>query len=148
MRDYFHSYVIDTRDWGRLKIMKVLPRNEDPWGALAPFKDTEWGSLVHIVSGEALSHALHGHATPLVNELGPEPQRLARRLTDKLYCRLHQEKLCHLRSEHCIPKTEKMPECYEVPDVPFTHSSLLYYIAMAVRENRYVIVVEGEEFAL
>ena len=72
---------INGKEWGVIKVLRPLvdpETGDDPWGELAPLKGTPFESLIPIVSGEALSHALHGYLRPLLTIIGPEPKTLAR----------------------------------------------------------------------
>lgn len=140
---------VSGKDWTEILLLRPTPKKGDPWGALAPLKDTPWGNLIPVVSGEAFSHAMYGHVMPLIQELGPPPKALAKRLPSEwAWCSYKPDKTCIIASEKCRPCVD-LPECYEAPafDNPL-HSLLAYHVAMAWKEGRYVVVVEGEEFSL
>ena len=134
----------DGGDWGDIKIMRPTPVDGDPWGDLAPLRETPWGDLITVVSGEALSHALHGHVVPLVRELGPHPHRLSRRVADQR-CALW--KGCVIAGDDCQPG-KTLPECYSAPDLSLEAALAARAVALAWKEERYVIVVQGPEFSL
>ena len=130
--------------WGELKLMVVLPRDDDPWGVLAPIKDTVWGEQVQVVSGEAFSHALHGYLDPLMRVIGPEPKHRVKRISwEQGRCALYEG--CLGAKPECCPGS-KTPGCYEPPGVPLGLSALLAEVVFAWRDGRYVLVVEGEGF--
>jgi len=140
---------ISSREWDDLFLLRATPKKGDPWGVLAPLKGTPWEPLIPIITGGAFSHALNGHVMPLVNELGPPPHALWRRLPDEwAWCALKTNFTCLLARSICRPCSD-LPECYEAPgfDNPL-HSNLAGYIARAWKEGQYVVVVVGDEFSL
>ena len=150
MNDALVEYTIDTNDWGRILIARPLPRkigeDLDYWGCLAPLRDTPWGDLIPIVTGEVMSHALHGHATPLMRVIGPPPHALLRKIPDAFRqcsmmggCMLYQK-------QHCQPGP-KVPDCYSPPNMAEHAGFLASKVALAWKEKRYVIIVSGSEFS-
>ena len=129
---------------GEVKLLVPLPTRDDPWGALAPLRDTSWGQLIPVVSGSAMSDAVHGWATGLMRVIGPEPRHLQRGVGD-WYCALHEA--CLIAAPHCRPSTD-LPDCYEAPHDDPEVGRLASLVALAWREDRYVIVVEGREWSL
>lgn len=145
MPDHFSSFVIDSLDWGQIKILRVLPVKGDAWGFLAGLRDTVWGKQIPIVSGQALSDALHGHATPLMREIGPDPDGLMRLIPNPFrICKLKTQ--CLAFNKNCHP-CRKLPDCYIPPGLPETLSYTANLVAQAWKEGRYVIVVDGQEFS-
>jgi len=139
-------FVISSKDWGDLKILRPYPKPDEPWGDLAPLRGTPWGDLLPIVSGVALSHALHGHVTPLMQEIGPHPHGLSRQVPEAYRrCRMADE--CIMASVHCVPG-KKLPDCYSPPNISPEASQAASTVATAWAEERYVLIVEGEEFSL
>jgi len=117
----------------------------DPWGVLAPIEDTIWGTLLPKVPSEEFTHALYGHAMPLIRLLGPFPGGLARQVPEEEgRCRRATNKACTLASAYCRPG-KKIPDCYEAPG---ENSELKSDVALAWAEGRYVIIVLGDEFVL
>lgn len=143
MSDGFREVNLNDTEQGPLKFLIVTPVGDDPWGVLADIRGTEWGNQVAVVSGEAMSHALHGWATPLMREIGPEPKYRARRLQQP--CALSQG--CIGAGPGCKPGVD-VPGCYEPPGVPQAVSLAIIRMVMAWQEGRYVVVVEGPEFSL
>jgi len=143
MSEGFREINLDDAEQGEIKILVVLPRGEDPWGVLTDIRDTVWGAQVAVVSGEAMSHALHGWATPLMREIGPAPKHRARRVREP--CALL--KGCAGGGSYCTPGAD-VPDCYEPPEMPPGASRAVARMVLAWREGRYVVVVEGPEFSL
>lgn len=127
--------------WGDIKLTVAVPQGGDPWGALAPLRGTPWGDQIQVVSGEALSHALHGWAAPLMREIGNPPETRSKRIpTDIAGCALREG--CLGATEACRPGPE-LPGCYE----PEGADPVAAEVAFAWRDGRYVVVVEGYEFS-
>lgn len=122
-------------------------RGSDVWGVLAPLRETSWGPEIPTVTGEALSHALHGYVKPLLEMLGRPPQARALRipLKDRL-CLEHQQNICANANRDCCPGSTRMPECYVPPTEDRGLAAVARAVAAAWDEGRYVFVVEGEEF--
>jgi len=139
-------FVISTAHFGDLKVLRPIPLPDEPWGPLAPLRGTPWGDLIPTVSGENLSHALHGHAKPLMEEIGPEPRTLLRRIQDPHRdCSL--SKACLTRGDYCFPHP-KVPECYLPPNLESPATLVAAVVALAWAEGRYVLIAEGAEFSL
>ena len=130
----------------RLDLAVVIPKQGDIWGVLAPLKETPWGDEIWTVPGEAMSHALHGWTVPLLRVLGTPPRARAVRMSEKDgRCSLHET--CVMAKDYCRPSPQ-LPDCYEAPlkDVRAAHLATL--VALAWKEGRYVLLVEGEEHSL
>jgi len=137
---------LQSKEWGDISILRVLPVKGNIWGDLDPIKDTPWGKLIPVVSGLALSHALHGYVTPLMREIGPHPHGLLKQIPEAYQrCTLWNNCLMY-RKKTCIPCT-KLPECYNPPGFDPEDQGIISEIAIAWRDGQYVIVVQGEEFA-
>lgn len=143
MSDGFREINLEDTEQGVVKLLVAVPREDEPWGVLAPLRGTSWGDQVAIVSGESLSHALHGWATPLMREIGPEPRHRAKRVP-KLCVLL---KGCAGAGPGCKPGVD-VPACYEPPEAPPGASWVVTRMVLAWREGRYVVVVDGPEFSL
>jgi hypothetical protein len=138
--DGFREIDLTDAEQGKVRLLVPLPKDADPWGALAPLRGTPWEAQIQIVSGEAFSHALHGWATPLMREIGPPPHVRADRVPlEAGQCTLHGS--CVGSSPFCRPH-KKVPECYE-PAI-----EVAARVALAWKEGRYVVVVQGPEFVL
>jgi len=140
-------FTISAPEWGDILIARPLPRDGDGWGFLAVLRDTPWGDLLPVVSGEALSHALHSMTTPLMNQIGRPPYAQLRLIPDPFRacgnteCIMATPAICH----PCL----KMPDCYEPPGLgDFETRRAAVVVALCWKEGRYVVIVEGDEFSL
>lgn len=136
---------LTDREQGPVLLAVVLPRHGDPWGVLAPLRGTPWEGLVRTVGGEALSHAVHGWATPLVRELGPNPHAVMRRFATP--CALSTGDQCVGASPACRPG-RAMPDCYEPADADGDLAVAVSTALLDLRVGRFVVVVAGSEFVL
>ena len=152
---------LDDREQGRILLLvsTYSPTEREPWGVLSPLQGTPVGTLLPTVTGESLSHALHGYATPLVRELGPSPHALLKKLvggvsgeqTPLLMCPLTQGGQCLNAGPRCYPHP-KMPACYE--PTPYLTQERLAPEALVLRvlgawvEGRYVVIVNGDTFSI
>jgi hypothetical protein len=128
---------------GTLLLLAAFPRDEAAWGDLQPLQGTSWQQGVSEVTAAALSHALHGYATPLVRQLGRPPLSSAKKVSpEEGFCAL-QAGCIGWDSVRCRP-CAKTPECYEAPLEGFVFRR----VAEAWKERRHVVVVIGNEFAL
>lgn len=128
-------------------ILRPVAVDDDPWGCLTSLQGTPWGDLVSVVTGEALSHALHGYGKPLLDMLRRAPLGSAKSVPPA-YRQCEQYKTCLMAAEHCTPGPD-LPDCY-VPPVLETQAQkeAAALVAISWAENRYVIVVVGEEFSI
>jgi len=134
---------------GDFRVLQVIPKREDPWGCLAPLQGTYWEQFISVVSGEVWSHALHGLTQPLREKLGRPPKTNAKLIPDKFaWCQKIADGTCGMAGKNCRPGTKALPICYMAPHKEFHISDLAAGVALALDENRYVIVVEGEGFVL
>jgi len=143
MRDDFRQITLTDAEQGEVKLLVVVSRNGDAWGAIGCLRGTPWGDQIPVVSGEVMSHALHGWATPLMREIGPAPRLRARRMN--VMCSLL--KSCVGASPKCRPGPA-LPDCYEPSGVSSEAALWVARIAVAWRDGLYVVVVEGPEFSL
>jgi hypothetical protein len=146
MGDGFRRAQVQDGDWGVIKLLFPLAQPGDPWGVLAPLRGTVWGDQVPSVSGESLSHALHGWLTPLMREIGVEPLVHARRIPEDLR-RCAQHETCPIVGRGCQPGPAT-PDCYDPPELEGQSLHLARTVALAWAESRYVVVVTGPEFTL
>lgn len=143
---------VDLTDpqWGTLKLLIAYPsEREGAWGTLTPLQGAKpWCDLVAQVPAEALSHALHGWATPLMKVIGRAPSALTRLVgRDAGECALKAECI-GWNAKNCVPKAGA-PSCWEPPgDLPPEASALVGDMVRAWAEGRYVLVVVGQEFSL
>lgn len=129
------------------KIMRAIPRGDDYYGALRPLiEDEGWCTLFDVVTGEAMSHALHGYTHPLAQELRWKPEdRLKRHAVKNLMCRYLTDQSCRRRKTAICRPCEKMPMCY-APEGDY--QGLKLELLSSVKEGYYIVVVTSGEFAL
>jgi len=146
MSDGFRPITLDDPSQGEIKLMVVVPHKGDPWGVLAALRGTPWAEQLSVVSGEVMSHALHGWATPLMRVIGPEPKYRGLHLPKKVGgCALKSG--CILSSPKCRPG-KKPPMCYEPMSYTGEIGLALTTVVMSWTEGRYVVIVEGDGFVL
>lgn|GEM_PF-1618743 len=135
--------------FGDLRLMFPVPL-EDPWGVLAPLKGTSWEPRIPVVSGNVLSHAMHGHTKMLREKLGRPPRIAAQRVPEEeAWCILGQNGSCAMAGANCRPGGNgSLPQCYLPPELTPDQAYVASAVALAWDEGRYVIVVEGEGFVL
>lgn len=132
-----------------LLAMYPSPLPADFWGVLAPLRKTSWGREIPVVTGVALSHALHGYVKPLREMLGVPPRERARRLPlVQRVCLQRQQGMCGMAGAHCVPGSTKLPDCYVAPTEDFHLQIAGIAVGRAWDEGRYVFVVEGEEHVI
>jgi hypothetical protein len=143
-----YAVIPDPERFSEIKVMYATSTPQDSWGVFACLKGTSWGAQIFSVTGEALSHALHGRPKPLRAQLKYPPRVRALRIPQQERFCLSYGPMCGLSSPHCTPGSGKIPECYEAP----TQDRQLRHVATAVAnawdEGRYVFVVEGPEFII
>jgi hypothetical protein len=133
-------------EWEEILILRPIASAENPWGVLECLKDTEWGSQIVVVPGNILSEALHGRAFPLLKLLGNPPRIRAKKISKEAgLCSLFVSRACGFGTINCRPGVG-LPICYEAPGT-IEVSLRATAVAQAWNENRYVIVVEGDEFS-
>lgn len=145
MGDGVRRIDLDDREQGPVLLAVALPREGQPWGVLEPLRGTQWEGLVRTVSGESLSHAVHGWATPLVRELGPNPLAVLRRHPTP--CVMSTGDQCVGASPACRPG-RAMPDCYEPPDADAVLVPAVSTALLDLRSGRHVVAVDGSEFVL
>lgn len=141
--------VLTLRDTPEDVVVAVLiPRNNDPWGSLAPLRGTPWGELVREVSGEAMAHARHGFSTPLLRELGPPPKVLARRIPVEVgWCALSAPNLCAGASTACRVGA-KTPDCFVPRGLDGELAGAVSDLVILIRDGARVVAVVGGEFSI
>lgn len=137
------NYTLKTKDWGDLLLMSPKSlSDEDPWGVLAPIKETPWGALIPEISRESYNLAVYGFGSPLVEELGVSPKLRSRKLGREVsFCMNQQNASCILAGEHCVPSSGTLPDCYEAPFENKDLSFLLSLVGLAWNSGRYVAVI-------
>ena len=150
MLDGLRYAVIEDPDRGApIKVLYPTPLLGNPWGVLLPMRDSSWGRQIPVVTGEALSHALHGRVKPFREMLGNPPFQRAQMivLEDRL-CYEAQARICQIAKPECRPGSRRMPECYVPPTEDRALRVLGAAVAQAWDEGRYVFVVDGPEFVV
>lgn len=144
-----YATILDPDRHSTLKVLYAIPLPLDYWGVFTVFRASSWGAQIPTVTGEALSHALHGRPKPLREQLGRPPQIRARMIPalDRL-CRDAHPNLCSSVTPLCIPGSGQLPACYEAPVHLQEFRELATIIGRAWDEGRYVFVVEGSEFVV
>ncbi len=146
----FRLLTLNDDAWGEIKICYPTPKPGNIWGALKPLQDTHWGKIIAQVTGESLSEALHGFATPFMREVGRAPKDCGKRLSqDDATCRLKTSRGCSIAHKGCTvaPLTE-LPFCYEAPNLERPSFDLASFVAQMWNENRYVVVLTSPGFSL
>lgn len=139
-------YQLDDPNWGSFTVYRPIPKNNDPWGSLAPLKDTKWAEYVPQVKGESMSHALHGYLKPLLDEIGPEPRLITKKIPENAgKCALY--KSCLTAEPKCNPAGPP-PECYEAPADSYEVSLAATLLVLLWKEGAWVVVVEDGEFSV
>lgn len=139
----------DVERYTKILLVYPPPRDGDLWGALGPLKGTSWGAQIPVVTGEALSHALHGRPKPLREMLGAPPARRTLRIAlQERVCLERQQGICDMAAPHCMPGSSRMPECYVPPTQDRALRRCAVAVAQAWDEGRYVFLVDGPEFVV
>ena len=144
-----YATIDDPERHQKILVLYPSPLRDNPWGVLKPLKDTTWGAQIPTVSGEALSHALHGRPKPLREMLGKPPRVRAMSIPlEDRFCLEAQQNICAMAAAHCRPGSKQLPECYVSPAEDYDLRVLGNAVAQAWDEGRYVFVVEGSEFVI
>lgn len=108
-------------------------------------RGTEWERVIPTVTGESMSHALHGYLPPLLNEIGPEPRLLAKQLPDAMSrCALF--KTCITAEPRCTASGPP-PDCYEAPSDDPAISFAATTVVLCWKAGDWVVVVGSGEFS-
>ena len=148
IEDGIRRFKITSPQWGEIDILRPLPDSGGPWGVLACLKGTPYEELIPVVTGEDLSHALHGRATPLMRAIGRPPERLIKMIPEGFQlCQLADTCIMYDRKA-CFPGP-KTPLCFEAPGMDTeTAQMAATVVVQAWKDGRYVLVAEGDEFSL
>jgi len=144
---FFVNFALQTQEWGEVLFSRILPVGDDNWGCCRPLCGTPWGDGLVVVSGDDLSHALHGRALPLLRTLGVPPEVRLRRIPSDWRPCAGQRGCITYQQEFCQPCL-KMPGCFVPPELSGEAVILASSVALAWRDGRYVIRVEGSEFVV
>ena len=126
---------LPTVEMGRLELYLIYSVDgvwEEEWRALQTA-----GMDITEISKEDMDHALHGWTRPLVDNIGPPPNGLMRRLVSK-ECAL-KEGCPFYRKTDCTALSKKMPWCFE--PVGYFPGNLSGEIIKLWREGVYVLIV-------
>lgn len=149
--DRLRLLTIPCSKWHNLNILRALPAKDgDIWGDLAVLRETPWESSIQTISGDTLSHALHGLILPLQNELGTPPDVLGRRMPpESAWCLQKIDKTCAFANKTCRVGHPKFQDCYEAPGFGDNYEGkrVASQVARAWRDGHYVVVVKGDEFS-
>lgn len=146
LSDGLKYMTLTDRQQGEILLAIPIPWEDDPWGVVSHLRGTAWEEHITVISGSIMADAFHGHATPLMREIGREPRYRAMMLANENICSQINE--CAMASIACRPGHRKMPECYEAPLPDPTASHVAGLVTMAWKEGRYVVVVEGDGWNL
>lgn len=141
------EFHLQSKEWGKLLICRIIPLGDDIWGVFRPLDGTPWGDGIVEVPGEEFSHAMHGNVMPLVRLLGPEPKFQLKRIPAPYrICATH--KSCSIYQPARCQPCPKLPDCYTPPNLTQDQVSLATEIALAWRNGFHVVTVNGPEFTL
>lgn len=105
--------------------------------------EEEWRGLQGVlnlpeVSKEDMDHALYGWTRPLVDQLGPPPEGMLRKLPSQ---RCANEKTCPFYNrKDCTALSKKMPWCFEPESLE--PGNLSGEVVKLWRQQVYVLVVK------
>ena len=140
------EFILTCQEWGPIKILRPVPSGEDPWGILAPLRDTPWGEHLPVINGEVMTDAQYGHVMPLIRLLGLPPDQQLKHVPPAFRVCVSAKQCISFRPQDCHP-CKKLPDCYIPPGVPQEAQEAVVLVALAWREGRYVLVVDGPEFS-
>ena len=146
IENLLQRFVISSPQWGDVSILRPVPDDVDGWGVFRYLQGTPWGEAIPVVDGVAMSHALHGHTTPLMNQIGRPPQAQLKALSEQR-CLVATQGCPTYDKAACFPG-KRVPLCYQPAGLDPVQRTLAITLTLAWKENRYVIVVEGSEFSL
>jgi hypothetical protein len=136
---------------GEIRLLVATPTEGSPWGAYEPLRGTSWEGGVGVVSGAALSHALHGYCDPLARELGRPAAANGKRIGDAEGACTLADSCVGWDTRFCRPggvqgRHPGPPGCYEAPIMGA--SGIATRVCLAWKEGRHTVVVVGPEFSL
>ena len=140
----FREIVLNDAAQGEIKIAIL------PYDTVLLLQGSVWLPYIQPVDGEALSHAMHGHATPLMRVIGPSPSEMLRKVSarENVVCHYMQDNSCMIRGKYCHP-CAKVPLCYTPPGVEdVTVSTIISAVVQEWQNGYYVVYVYGEEFSI
>ena len=137
--------ITDHRTSESIEVLRPIGDSVSDWGVLECIRETEIGKLIPVVSGEAMSHALHGYMQPLQDSLLRSPKHQFRKITEDLTCSEIQQ--CILANPAiCVPCTAT-PHCYMPQGYIGQAAHAISTVVRAWADGRYGLVVSGVEFS-
>ena len=143
---------LNTDNQGDILLLVTVATPEARWGAFELLRGTSWQKGITEVSGDSMSHALHGYAHPLIRELGRPPSANGKHVNEAEGGCAIGEGCIGWDPAHCRPagkmKNNEVgpPGCYEAPIMGA--SSITTRVCLAWKEGRHTIVVTSPEFSL
>lgn len=143
---------LQTETQGNILLLVTVATEATPWGEFEPLRGTSWQCGITLVSGKAMSHALHGYHLPLVRELGRPPTANGKQVNDAEGACALADGCLGWDSKHCRPsgalknKEPGPPDCYEAPIMGATF--ITTRVCLAWKEGRHTVVVTSPEFSL
>ena len=144
---YFTEHKKDVKNWGTLKIARVVPIEDDIWGVFSRLEHPEWKGLFSLVSGESLSNALYGYINQFIIEAGDLPSLKLSRVHTQWRCSSYTKNNCGMRQEICYPGSGSVPQCYKYPSDPELIEPITQLLDY-VKDGYYLVVVKGSGFSL
>lgn len=137
-------FAVRNRRGDEILLARPMPGSQDPWGEMAPLRQTPWGKYITEVTGEVMSLAVHGYLEPLRQTGIHNPQACIRGLNPEAQrCSLRLECAAHDLNS-CLPG-KKTPDCY-LPPLDPDAALIAREVTLCWKEGRVVVVVVGEEF--
>lgn len=142
------THTKNVKNWGTLKVARVIPVNGDIWGVFRPLVGTEWEPLFSTVSGEELSNALYGFINTFLIQVGDLPRLRMSRLGTRWTCSLFTSKHCLVGTSECYPGSKiTLPSCYKVPSYEGI-SEHFYELLDYIRRDYYIVLVDSAGFTI
>lgn len=135
-RDGLVFMTIKDKNWGKVQIARILPKEDDSWGAFKELENTPWASMINVVSNDVLDMALRNHVTPLMKVIGRDPKGSLKLAPIENGCLVYNE--CNSAKPQCL-KVETAPFCLQ----PKTDSEAVRSLLSAWREGYYVVRVRS-----
>jgi hypothetical protein len=133
---------IRTNELGFLELFLIYVYGEaweDEWFQLQGQPIT---ANIPQVSKATMDHALRGWTRPFLDQLGPAPALLLRKLPET-HSQCVQRKRCSLYIPHyCVPSAKKMPWCFQPEGTDDFTGPLAAEIIRLWREGVYIVLVQ------
>ncbi len=108
--------------------------------AWAAFQGHPITTLFAAVSKADMDHALHGWTRPFVDQLGPAPALLLRKLPQ--HTCTHKERCVLFDKRKCVPTNPKMPWCFQPVGTDEQTGPLAAESIRLWREGVYIVIVK------